>query len=85
MHIETSQLILSANIWIAILTKGNVLLNGFKLLNLLFNPFQIKFLNCVPHESDFGSCKKNPLFHQTLLSFLFMLSEFSDFVRLSFE
>ena len=83
MHIETSQLILSANIWIPILTKGNVLLNGFKLLNLLL--FQIKFLNCVPHESDFGRCKKNPLFHQTLLSFLFMLSEFSDFVRLSFE
>ena len=36
MHIETSQLILSANMWICILTNGNVLLNGFKLIKLTF-------------------------------------------------
>ena len=50
MHIETSQLILSANMWIGILTNGNVLLNGFKLIKLTLYPISEQISPLCPSE-----------------------------------
>ena len=50
MHIETSQLILSTNMWIGILTNGNVLLNGFKLIKLTLYPISEQISPLCPSE-----------------------------------